>query len=181
MLYDNYGIICSNLMSRISHIGILTVVASAMMSGVALADRMIALPSLPVAWLPNSEVTTNIALNVNWERLETLSFSIGVYACASNFVSVAVGTASDDALTLEEVDIEWGCDCGVWFSANTETGEVGREPVPTSGWTERELSIGKRQFNTSWNMVRLTKRGTGSFETAVSQNEKSKSFSLIVR
>ena len=155
--------------------------ALAIMGSLAFADKSIALPSLPEAGLPNSEVTTNIALNVNWERLETLSFSIGVEACESNFVSVAVGTASGDALTLEEADFEWGCDCGVWFSANTETGNVERESVPAFGLAERTISIGKRQFNTNWNMVRLMKRGVGSFETAISQNEKNKSFTLIVR
>ena len=155
--------------------------ALALMGLSAFADKNIALPTLPEAVLPNTEVTTNIALNVNWERLETLSFSIGVEACESNFVGVAVGTASGDTLTLEEADFEWGCDCGVRFSANTETGEIERDSVPSSGWTERVISIGKRQFNTNWNMVRLTKRGVGSFETAVSQNEKNKSFTLIVR
>ena len=155
--------------------------ALALMGSLAFADKSIVLPALPAAVLPNSEVTTNIALNVNWERLETLSFAIGVEACESNFVSVAVGTASGDALMLEEADFEWGCDCGVWFSANTETDEIERESVPSSGWTERVISIGKRQVNTNWNMVRLTKRGVGSFETAASQNEKNKSFTLIVR
>jgi len=155
--------------------------ALALMGSLAFADKSIALPTLPEGVLPNSEVTTNISFNVNWEQLETLSFSIGVEACESNFVSVAIGTASGDALTLEEADFEWGCDCGVWFSANTETGNVEREAFPASGWTERVISIGKRQFNTNWNMVRLTKRGVGSFETAVSQDEKNKSFTLIVR
>jgi len=124
----------------------LAIVASAMMAGLAFADRVVALPSLPEACLPNSDVATNIALNVNWDRLETLSFSIGVEACESNFVSVAVGTESGDALTLEEAGFEWGCDCGVWFSANTETGNVERESVPAFGLAERTISIGKRQF-----------------------------------
>ena len=165
----------------ISLLSALTAIALAMAARGAFAGRVVTLPSLPEAGLPNSEVTTNIALNVNWERLETLSFSIGVEACESNFVSVAVGTASGDALTLEEADFEWGCDCGVWFSANTETGNVERESVPAFGLAERTISIGKRQFNTNWNMVRLMKRGVGSFETAISQNEKNKSFTLIVR
>ena len=166
---------------HITALRVLAVVAIAMMARCAFADRVVALPSLPEAELPNSEVMTNIALNVNWERLETLSFSIGVDVCESNFVSVAVGTAAGDALALEESDFEWGCDCGVWFRADTEAGEVEREPAPSSGWTERTISIGKRQFNTSWNMVRLTKRGVGSFETSVMQGEKNKTFRLILR
>ena len=67
----------------------LTAVALAMMACGAFAHRVVTLASLPEPGLPNSEVTTNIALNVNWERLEMLTFSIGVDACESNFVSVA--------------------------------------------------------------------------------------------
>ena len=160
---------------------VLPAIALAMAARGVFADRVVTLPSLSEAGLPNSEVTTNIALNINWERLEMLTFSIGVDACESNFVSVAVGTASGDTLALEEADFEWGCDCGVWFSANTETGEVERESVPVSGWAERVISIGKRQVNASWNMVRLTKRGAGSFETEFSQGEENKTFRLILR
>ena len=160
---------------------VLAVVAIAMMARGAFADRVVTLPSLPETCLPNSEVTTNIALNVNWERLETLSFSIGVEACESNFVSVAVGTALGDVLALEEADFEWGCDCGVWFCANTETGNAEHEASPAYGWTERVISIGKRQVNTNWNMVRLTKRGVGSFEAEYSQGETNKYFRLTVR
>ena len=159
----------------------LTAVALAMTARGVFADKVVALPSLSEAGLPNSEVTTNIVLDVNWDRLEMLTFSIGVDASESNFVSVAVGTASGDTLALEESDIEWGCDCGVWFTANTETGEVERESVPVSGWAERVISIGKRQVNANWNMVRLTKRGAGSFETEFSQGEENKTFRLILR
>ena len=48
----------------------LTAIALAMAARGAFADRVVTLPSLPEAGLPNSEVTTNIALNINWERLE---------------------------------------------------------------------------------------------------------------
>ena len=48
----------------------LTAIALAMAARGAFADRVVSLPSLPEAGLPNSEVTTNIALNINWERLE---------------------------------------------------------------------------------------------------------------
>ena len=48
----------------------LAAIALAMMACGVFADRVVTLPSLSEAGLPNSEVTTNIALNVNWERLE---------------------------------------------------------------------------------------------------------------
>ena len=46
----------------------LTAVALAMAARGVFADRVVTLPSLPEAGLPNSEVTTNIALNVNCEK-----------------------------------------------------------------------------------------------------------------
>ena len=55
---------------HITALRVLAVVAIAVMARCAFADRVVALPSLPEAELPNSEVMTNIALNVNWERLE---------------------------------------------------------------------------------------------------------------
>ena len=49
---------------HITALRVLAVVAIAMMARCAFADRVVALPSLPEAELPNSEVMTNIALNV---------------------------------------------------------------------------------------------------------------------
>ena len=46
----------------------LTAVAFVMAARGAFADKVVALPSLPEAGLPNSEMTTNIALNVNCEK-----------------------------------------------------------------------------------------------------------------
>ena len=82
------------------------------------------LPTLPCGELPNSEVVTNVALNVDYGRLENLTFSLELNASASNSLSIAVGTAAGDALTLDEADFEWGYDCGKWFRADTETGNV---------------------------------------------------------
>ena len=48
----------------------LTAVAFVMAARGAFADRVVSLPSLPEAGLPNSEVTTNIAQNVNCENVK---------------------------------------------------------------------------------------------------------------
>ena len=44
------------------------------------------LPTLPCGELPNSEVFTNVALNVDYARLENLTFSLELNASASNNV-----------------------------------------------------------------------------------------------
>ena len=50
------------------------------------------LSALPCGELPNSEVSTNVALNVDYGRLEKLTFSLELNASASNSLSIAVGT-----------------------------------------------------------------------------------------
>ena len=59
----------------------------------------VSLPTLPCGELPNSEVFTNVALNVDYYRLENMTFSLELNASASNSLSIAVGTAAGDALT----------------------------------------------------------------------------------
>ena len=64
---------------------------------------------------------TNVMLNVDYARLEKLTFSLELNASASNSLSIAIGAAAGDALTLDEADFDWGYDCGKWFRADTET------------------------------------------------------------
>ena len=62
------------------------------------------LPTLPCGELLNSEVSTNVALNVDYGRLENLTFSLELNASASNSLSIAVGTAAGDSLALDDAD-----------------------------------------------------------------------------
>ncbi len=58
-----------------------------------LGAQAMPLPTLPSGALPNSEVVTNVTLNVDYARLESLTFSLELNASASNSLSIAVGTA----------------------------------------------------------------------------------------
>ena len=103
--------------------------------------RVVPLPTLPCGELPNSEVVTNIVLNVDYTRLENLTFYLELNASASNSLSIAVGTASGDALALDEADFEWGYDCGTWFRADTATGNVDEWPEQGAERVSRTLTI----------------------------------------
>ena len=46
--------------------------------------KSVLLPVLPCGELPNSEVVTNVALNVDYARLENLTLSLELNASASN-------------------------------------------------------------------------------------------------
>ena len=143
--------------------------------------RVVPLPTLPCGGLPNSEVVTNIALNVDYARLENLTFLLELNASASNSLSVAVGTAAGDALTLDEADFEWGYDCGKWFRADTATGDVDEWPEPGTGRVSRTLTIDRRDFNPQWNRLRIVKRGLGDIEVGLSYSREYTKFTIRIR
>ena len=153
----------------------------ATLAGLSFAARVVELPQLPEGGLPNSEVVTNIALGANLERLDWLSFSLALDACASNSLSLAVGTAAGDALTLEEADFEWGYDCGSWFYADTATGDVASWPAAETGRVERTLTIHHRDINPRWNRLRIVKRGLGDIQMEAVQSSAMKKFILKLR
>lgn len=153
----------------------------ATLEGLALAARVAELPQLPEGELPNSEVVTNIALGVNLGRLDWLAFSLALDASASNSLSIAVGAAAGDALTLEESDFEWGYDCGKWFYADTATGEVSEWPAAETGRVERTLTIHHRDISPRWNRLRIVRRGLGDLHVDASQSSASKKFVLKLR
>ena len=143
--------------------------------------RVTPLPTLPCGELPNSEVSTNIALNVDYARLENLTFSLELNASASNSLSIAVGTAAGGALTLDEADFEWGYDCGKWFRADTATGNVDEWSEPGNGRVSRALSIDRRDFKPQWNRLRIVKRGVGDIEVGLSYSREYTKFTIRIR
>ena len=143
--------------------------------------RVVEFPALPEGALPNTEVVTNVALGVEHERLRELSFSLALDASGSNSVSIAVGSAAGECLTLEEADFEWGYDCGKWFYADTATGEVEEWPAAETGRVERAFSIGHNDFNPQWNRIRIVKRGLGDLHIEASQANETKKFEMHLR
>ena len=105
------------------------------------ASARVVVPSLPEATTPDAEVCTNIALNVNAARLQTLTFSVEFESCVTNEVLVALGADADGDgdLSVDEADIVFGCDCGAWYRADLRTGVI--ETAATNA-----LVIGKRQL-----------------------------------
>ena len=139
------------------------------------------LPTLPCGELLNSEVVTNLALNVDYVRLENLTFSLELNTSASNSLSIAVGTADGDPLALEDSDFEWGYDCGKWFRADTETGNVDEWPEPGNGRVSRTLTIERSNFKPQWNRLRIVKRGVGDIEVDASYSREYTKFFIRLR
>jgi len=143
--------------------------------------RSVQLPTLPRMELPNSEVVTNVALNVDYARLKNMTFSLELNASKSNSLSIAVGTAAGDALTLDDADFEWGYDCGMWFRADTETGIVDEWPETGTGRVSRTLTIDRGDFKPRWNRLRIIKRGIGDVEVDASYSREYTKFFIRVR
>ena len=156
-------------------------VGGLMMPLALLGARVVQLPALPCGELPNSEVVTNIALNVDYVRLENLTLSLELNASASNSLSIAVGTASGDALSVDEADFEWGYDCGKWFRADTETGNVDEWPDSGTGRVSRTLLIDRCAFKPQWNRLRIVKRGVGDIEFEASYSREYTKFIIRLR
>ena len=126
------------------------------------ASARLAVPSLPEAVTPDAEVGTNIELNVNAARLQTLTLSEAFDSCVTNEVLVAIGADADldGDLSVDEADIVFGCDCGAWYRADLRTGEI--ETATTNA-----LVIGKRQFDPAWNRLKVVRRGVGEIGETV--------------
>ena len=84
------------------------------------ASARVEVSALPQSGYANTEVSTNVALNVNAARLERLTFSVAFESCETNEVLVALGADTDGNgdLSLDESDIIFGCDCGAWLRRN---------------------------------------------------------------
>ena len=153
-----------------------SVVLFAFFSFCAFAGARVVVPSLPEAVTPDAEVSTNIALNVNAARLQTLTLSVEFESCVTNEVLIALGADADldGDLSVDEADIVFGCDCGAWYRADLRTGEI--ETATTNA-----LVIGKREFDPAWNLAKVVRRGFGEIGETVSVDEERVRFDIRIR
>ena len=142
----------------------------------AFAGARVVVPSLPEAATPDAEVSTNIVLNVDAARLQTLTLSVSFDSCETNEVLVAIGADGDNDgdLSFDEAAIVFGCDCGAWYRADLRTGEV--ESVATNA-----LVIGKGQFVPAWNRLKVVRRGFGEIGETVEVDEEHVRFDIRIR
>ena len=151
--------------------GLLAITAALM----ARAGERFAPPQLPQGELPDCEVVTNVALTANLANLEALRFTLDFEPSASNELAVAVGADADGDLSLEEAAVVFGCDCGGWYRVDGTTGAVA-----TNGFVGT-VEINKRDFDLSWNLVKVLHRGLGVFAETVTQDAEGKKFIIRFR
>ena len=152
----------------------------------------VAVPPMVMPEFADTEVTTNIPVNVFRSDVRGLDVSLELCATPSNNVQVAFGRDADGdgVLAPEESDLVVGWDCGRWFAEEVATGArtFAEDGAPTAGnrflrWRSEldgaggvsrlavtntsgeafaELSAARPGWacRSSWNMMRLTRRGT---------------------
>lgn len=146
-----------------------------MATGAASLHAM-ALPALPAGNLPDTEIATNVALNVQYDSTIVFGLAIDTACCVSNEVLVAVGCDSDGNgdLSLDEAAFVYGIESGVRYLVDFESGTATTD-VPAV------LSIRARHFNPAWNMMKVVKRGEGDVGESVATNVERKFFSISIR
>ena len=149
----------------------------------AFAGARVVVPSLPKASTPDAEVSTNIALNVDTTRLQTLTLSVAFDSCETNEVLVAIGADGDNDgdLSVDETAIVFGCDCGEWYRTDLRTGTASTEGSDPPVEATNAVVIGKREFDPVWNLVKVVRRGLGEIGETVEVGEERVRFDIRIR
>ena len=142
----------------------------------AFASARVEVSALPSGEYADTEVSTNVALNVNAARLERLTLSVAFETSETNEVLVALGADTDGNgdLSIDEADVVFGSDCGAWYCADLRTGETAQQ-------TTNVLVIGKREFDPAWNVFKVIRRGLGEIGESVTLDEERVRFDIRVR
>ena len=126
--------------------------------------------TLPMADFADTEVSTNVVIDVSAEAPRRLRFSLELEASPSNNVEVAVGcdVDGDGCLSLDESALTVGYDCGEWFVRSLSKDSVASSVVADSGTFCRTCEIRSRNVDPNWNLVKVTRRGLAASNESVS-------------
>ena len=144
--------------------------------------REVSVGQLPSSLYLDTEVSTNIAFHVEGSNFNRLEFTLGLEATASNSVEVAIGTDgnSDGVLSLDEVDIAFGCDCGKWFERFSRQNESRKSLETANGAACRKFVVRRKDIDANWNLISVKRRGDGVANEGVTLNETMRGVHLII-
>ena len=145
--------------------------------------------ALPQSEYADTEVSTNIAFAVERPAMTRIEFTVALDATPTNNVEVAIGTDtnSDGNLAVEEAAYVFGYDCGTWFARSAGLEGLGSLECLGSleglggGRVEKTFVLKRRQLDTAWNLVKVTRRGCVSACELVEANGRKPGFKLEVR
>ena len=139
--------------------------------------------ALPQSEYADTEVSTNIAFAVERPAMTRIEFTVALDATPTNNVEVAIGTDanSDGNLAVEEAAYVFGYDCGTWFARSAGLEGLGSLEGLGGGRVEKTFVLKRRQLDTAWNLVKVTRRGCGAVCELVEANGRKPGFKLEVR
>ena len=118
-------------------------------------------PQLPEGTLPDTEVSTNIVLHVNSQKLERFTLSLETTCCISNEVLVAIGCDSD-----EDGDLSFNeADFAQTIVSNSSS----------------SVTINKKDFNPNWNLAKIIKRGLGEVGEEITETVENVQLTITIR
>ena len=149
----------------------------------------VTIPGLPQSAFADTEVSTNIVFVVERPVMTRIEFTVALDATPTNNVEVAIGTDtnSDGNLAVEEAAYVFGYDCGAWFARSAGLEGLGSLECLGSleglggGRVEKTFVLKRRQLDTAWNLVKVTRRGCGAVCELVEANGRKPGFKLEVR
>ena len=138
---------------------------------------------LPQSEFADTEVSTNIAFAVERPAMTRIEFTVSLDATPTNNVEVAIGTDAngDGSLAVEESAYVFGYDCGTWFARSAGLEGLGSLEGLGGGRVEKTFVLKRRQLDTAWNLVKVTRRGCGSACELVEAKGRKPGFKLEVR
>ena len=139
--------------------------------------------ALPQSEYADTEVSTNIAFVVERPAMTRIEFTVALDATPTNNVEVAIGTDanSDGNLAVEEAAYVFGYDCGAWFARSAGLEGLGSLEGLGGGRVEKTFVLKRRQLDTAWNLVKVTRRGCVSACELVEAKGRKPGFKLEVQ
>ena len=138
---------------------------------------------LPQSEFADTEVSTNIAFAVERPAMTRIEFTVALDATPTNNVEVAIGTDEngDGNLSVEESAYAFGYDCGTWFARSAGLEGLGSLEGLGGGRVEKTFVLKRRQLDTAWNLVKVTRRGCGAVCELVEAKGRKPGLKLEVR
>ena len=142
---------------------------------------------LPQSEYADTEVSTNIAFVVERPAMTRIEFTVSLDATPTNNVEVAIGTDAngDGNLAVEETAYVFGYDCGTWFCRARDENKIESSTVNLNLQPQPRLShifiLKRRQLDTAWNLVKVTRRGCGFACELVEAKGRKPGFKLEVQ
>ena len=155
----------------------------AMIPLLPMAALAVTVEPLPQSAFADTEVSTNVAFAVERPAMTRIEFTVALDATPTNNVEVAIGTDanSDGNLAVEEAAYVFGYDCGAWFARSAGLEGLGSLEGLGGGRVEKTFVLKRRQLDTTWNLVKVTRRGCGAVCELVEANGRKPGFKLEVR